>query len=135
MKFTLDTYAWIEYFEGSSIGAGVKVVIEQEDCELFTPSVVLAELSDAVVKGKIKQDWQDLARFVTFNTQIQEIDAELARDAGIIKNDLRKKHPDFGLIDAIVLATARKTNSKLLTGDAHLVGEPNVIDIRKNHIV
>ena len=132
MIYTLDTYAWIEYFEGSPSGDRIKKIIESGDEILFTPSIVLAELSDAVVKGKVKVNWLDVIKFVSINTKIKEIDTEIAGKSGELKNSLRKKHTDFGFIDAIVLATSIKTNSKLLTGDPHLIGEGNVIDIRKD---
>ncbi|HLD57594.1 MAG TPA: PIN domain-containing protein [archaeon] len=131
MSLVLDTYAWIEYFEGSPSGLKVKEILEDSKQPLFTPSIVLAELSDAVVKGKVKTNWDDLVRFVVFNTQIKDIDPSIALEAGMIKNEMRKKHPDFGLVDAIVLATSRKTDSKLLTGDPHLIGEVDVVDIKK----
>ena len=131
MSLVLDTYAWIEYFEGSPSGLKVKEILEDSKQPLFTPSIVLAELSDAVVKGKVKTNWDDLVRFVVFNTKIKDIDPSIALEAGMIKNEMRKKHPDFGLVDAIVLATSRKTDSKLLTGDPHLIGEVDVVDIKK----
>lgn len=68
MNFTLDTYAWIEYFEGTKEGGNVREILENEKHNLFTPSIVLAELSDTVFKGKIKVDWNDLIKFVTLNT-------------------------------------------------------------------
>ena len=131
MNFTLDTFVWIEYFEGSKSGEVIKQLLEDGIHNLFTPSIALAELSDAVVKGKVRADWSDVIRFVALNTHIKEIDSEIAGESGIIKNNLRKKHPNFGLIDAIVLATARKLKSLLLTGDEHLTGEADVIDIKK----
>ena len=131
MSYTLDTYAWIEYFEGSPQGERVRRIIEGSHEKLFTPSIVLAELSDAIVKGKVKLEWGDAARFIFLNTEIKDIDSNVAEKAGILKNSLRKKHPDFGIVDAIVLATSIKTSSKLLTGDPHLIGEKDVIDIRK----
>ena len=132
MNFTLDTYAWIEYFEGSQDGKKIKDIIEGgSKHKLFTPSVVLAELSDSIVRGKVKTEWEQLIRFVTLNTHITEINQNMVRESGIIKNSLRKNHPNIGLIDAIVLATARAVNSKLLTGDSHLTEEVDVINIKK----
>jgi len=132
MNLTIDTYAWIEYFEGSVQGNKIREILENEnEYEVFTPSIVLVELADAVVKGKIKINWDELVRFVKLNTKIINIDEIVAKEAGIIKNNLRKKHPDFGLVDAIVLATARINNSRLLTGDNHLLNEDDVIDIKE----
>src|SRR3989344_7123312 len=104
MNFTLDTFAWIEYFEGTVQGERVKEIIENEENTLFTPSIVLAELSDAIIKGKLKIDWDGIIKFICFNTQVKEITPNIAKESGLIKNVLRKKHSDAGLIDAIVLA-------------------------------
>ncbi len=130
--FTIDTFAWIEYLEGTVSGEKIGEIIENDnEYTLFTPSIVLAELADALARGKLKINWEDIVRFIKFNTKIIEINEDIARDAGLIKFRLRKKYDDFGLVDGVVLATSLYTSSKLLTGDPHLVGENNVIDIRK----
>ena len=43
MKIVFDTYAWIEYFEGSKKGELVSKFLEEKD--ILTPSIVLLELS------------------------------------------------------------------------------------------
>ena len=90
MSYTLDTFAWIEYFEGSRAGYGVRKIIEEDYESLITPSVVLAELADSIVRGKVHVAWQDVAKFIFLNTDIKDIDAETAEIAGKIKNNLRK---------------------------------------------
>lgn len=50
MKIIFDTYAWIEYFEGSKKGEIVKKYFERE--EILTPLVVLLELSYKADKEK-----------------------------------------------------------------------------------
>ena len=42
-----------------------------------------------------------------------------SREVGVLHAEMRKKIRDFGLADAFVLATARKLNAKVLTGDSH----------------
>ncbi len=131
MNITFDTYAWIEYLEGSAEGKEIRKYLESPSGGLFTPSIVLAELSDAIFRGKIRVECSDLFRFIKINTTIVDISEDIAKMAGTIKSEIRKKHPGIGLIDAIVLSTARVCNSNLLTGDPHLISESDVINIRK----
>ncbi|MBI2140339.1 PIN domain-containing protein [Candidatus Woesearchaeota archaeon] len=131
MTLVLDTYAWIEYFEGSSQGIEVRKLLESGEEPLCTPSVVLAEIGDAYAKGKINARWQEIANFITFNTQLQPINPEIAFQAGRLKNEIRKRFTGFGLIDGIILATAKFLNGKVVTGDFHLTHLEEVIDISK----
>ncbi len=43
MKIVFDTYAWVEFFEGTRKGKIVNEYLENE--EVLTPSIVLLELS------------------------------------------------------------------------------------------
>ena len=56
---------------------------------------------------------------LTSNSQIVDVDEELSKEAGLLHAETRKKVKDFGLADAYVQATARKTKSRILTGDIH----------------
>lgn len=131
MTLILDTYAWIEYFEGSSQGIEVRKLLDGGEEPLFTPSIALAEIGDAYAKGKIKAKWQEIVNFITFNTQLQPINPQIAFQAGKLKNEIRKQSGDFGLIDGIILATANYLNGKVVTGDIHLTRLGGVIDISK----
>ena len=129
--YVLDTYAWIEYFEGTSQGHFVKELVESKrDQYLFTPAIVLAELADALVKGKLSLPGEDLLYFVKQTTTLIPLSEDIAYLAGTLKRQIRKKHSDFGLIDALVLATAHVGRAQLVTGDPHLVGERGVVDLR-----
>ena len=63
------------------------------------------------------------------NSQIINVDADISREADIIHSEMRKIKKDFSLVDAYVLATARKMNSKILTGDPHFKGVKETIFI------
>jgi len=56
---------------------------------------------------------------VSSNSQIVNVDKELSVQAGFLNCEMRKNLKDFGLADAYVLATARRLNAKILTGDLH----------------
>lgn len=113
----VDSYAWVEYAEGSEEGERAREYIEGE-AALFTPAVVVAELSDRASRTDRREGWTDaLAPFVRGHTTVVPLDANLADRAGETKWELRKASPEVGLADVIVLATAREHDARVLTGD------------------
>ena len=48
--YVVDTFAWIEYFNGSEQGKKAKDYIEGE--EIATPSIVIAEFTDKYQREK-----------------------------------------------------------------------------------
>jgi|TARA_B100001971_G_C17973135_1_gene423450 predicted nucleic acid-binding protein len=129
MNIVFDTYAWIEYFEGSAAGEAVERYIESEHYAITTPSIVLAELSDAHVQGKVQMPWEDILIFIRSHSECLDLGEEIATKAGPLKKKLRMKSQGVGLIDAIILATTAYLGGTLLTGDPHLTGEEGVIDL------
>jgi len=116
-KYLIDTFAWVEYFRGTKKGEIVRDCIEKG--KVFTPTIVLAELSDLYERKKVS-NWERDLGFIISKTTILDLNQELATESGKTKNDIRKKHKTkFGLADAIILATARKMNAKVVTGDKH----------------
>ena len=57
--------------------------------------------------------------FIKASTLIVELTAEIARATGEIDVERRKNVKGWGLADPIILATARKENAKVVTGDKH----------------
>jgi hypothetical protein len=108
-KIVIDTYAWIEYFRGSSEGLVAKKFIEG-DHENFTPSIVIGELSDKYRREEIKE-WEVRKRLIMLKTKILILD-ELIADCIIISHS-------FGI------------KGRILTGDKHLKHLRNSIDITK----
>lgn len=127
-KILLDTYAWIEYLEGSEEGKGVKKVLENET-DIYTALVSIAELSDAFHRGDVetKFDWSEILDYIQLNSIIVELNETEMASAGVLKVDRRKKSDDFGLMDAIILESSRKIDAELMTGDPHLTEEDNAI--------
>lgn len=126
-KIIVDTYAWIEYFKGSVEGKKAKKFIEGS-FELFTPSIVIAELSDKYRRENINE-WPIRKRFVKFKTKILNLDEKIADEAGKLKQDIRKKYRDASLADAIILAHSLDAKAKIITGDKHLKNLNSSIDI------
>jgi predicted nucleic acid-binding protein len=117
MPYIVDTYAWVEYFRGSEVGAKIKEKIESKGN--ITPTIVLAELSKKFVEWG-RTDFGEKLRFIKYISQIEVLDEETALLAGEIR--ARRPVQGMGLIDCILLALARKYSIKVLTGDEHFRG-------------
>ena len=126
-RIVLDTYAWVEYFKGAEEGKKVKDFIEGK-FQLFTPSIVIAELSDKYRREAVP-NWDFINGFIRIKTKILILDENIADKAGELKQELRKRHKDVSLADAIVLAHSLNISARILTGDKHFKNLDNTIDI------
>lgn len=123
--YLLDTWAWIEYLEGGDSAEKVDEVLESDE-NCFTSVQSLAELSDLFNQGRLKIDmsWDELSQFITVKkTDSIKVTEKISERAGRIKAEERENKPDFGLADAVILATARKHDLTLLSGDPHLTDQ------------
>ncbi len=117
MKYLFDAWAWVEYFEGGKKGEKVKELINSEN-EIYTLNLTISE-----VVGKAKKNQKDVELvydIILKNSIPLSITSEIAKKAGIFYVDIRKKNPGFGMIDALLLLSAREFKLKLVTGDNHL---------------
>ena len=127
-KYIIDAYAWVEYLIGSEVGNEVKAVLEGEDNKINTCAVTVAEvISKTTREGRNPETAYDI---LISDSHIIDVDEELSKDAGMLHAEMRKTIRDFGLADAYVLASAKKLNSKILTGDPHFKGVKEAILIK-----
>ncbi len=115
-RFVIDSYAWIEYFRGSEPGTEAKNYIESK--KGATSVISIAELREKYLREGWSYFTSDLL-FISSITTIVPLDKEIATSAGEINFERKKKVKDWGMSDAIVLATARKASAKVVTGDVH----------------
>jgi len=128
-KYVIDAYAWIEYLIGSKAGVQVNSILEEENNEIYTCAVTLAEvISKAAREG---QDIEAVYDILTSNSNVIDADDEISKGTGILHARIRKTKKDFGLADAYVQVTAIKTSSKILTGDPHFKGVKEAILIKQ----
>jgi predicted nucleic acid-binding protein len=111
--YVLDTFAWVEYFRGSSLAKKVESILQSGKC--FTPSVVIAELKTKFLRENL--DFTQAFNFIEFKTTIIPLDKRIALIAGKINFERKKINHHWSLSDSVVLATARKINAKVVTGD------------------
>ena len=119
MKYIIDSYAWIEYLEGSKLGEKVREII-LNNYELYSLNLTIAEV---ISKVKRKKGDSEIAfKAITSNSKILEITPEMAKNAGLFHAEIRQKIKNFGLVDSLLLIVARELKAKILTGDNHFKG-------------
>jgi len=117
--FVIDSYAWIEFLEGSEQGDRVRGLLGPP-FEAYTPAPVVAEVaSKAIRSGK---DPRVAWHAIRGASVVLPLDGETARVAGALHAEYRRRIPDFAMTDAIVLTFSRKLDAKVVTGDPHFRG-------------
>jgi predicted nucleic acid-binding protein len=127
-KYFVDAWAWVEYLIGSDLGARVNQILSEEGNDVYTCAITLAEVISKTARER--RDTKAAYALLSGNSQVVEADEELSVNAGLVQCEMRKTMKDFGLADAYVLATARKLNAKILTGDPHFKGMKEAILIK-----
>ncbi len=132
MKVVIDSYAWIELFRGSETGEKVKKIISKAE-EVYTSSIVLAEISRKYFReGFDPRTVKDRVKLIERLSIIVHVKDNLAVESGKCFLELREysRKMDMdspSLADAIILATARMMDAKIVTGDRHFKGLPETI--------
>lgn len=126
MKYVMDSYAWLEYFMGTEAGKRVNTIVESEADEKLTPSICMAEIYAKVLKTE-DQDKAELRRaFIKSRSALVALTEDLAVEAAKLDVEMKQRISGWGLADSIVLSTARNRSGKVVTGDAHFKGLPEV---------
>lgn len=119
IAYLLDTWVWIEYFEGRSGEARQYI----EGCDdLCISAITLAEVSQKYASygvEKVENRISDMLR----RCPLIPVDRRIATLAGI----LRHREIHGGMADAIILATARLGHHTIVTGDQHFQDLPDVV--------
>ena len=132
VKIVIDTYAWIELLIGSEKGQKVKELIENSE-EVYTPSTVLAETARKFLReGADEKTISAWLEIMTSASSITQIDSATALEAAKCQLELTKKAKISkqnapSLFDAIVQATAKINQCKIVTGDEHFKNLPETI--------
>lgn len=114
-KLIIDASAWIEYLQDTPKGKKIAEFIEKEENQCFTPASVVAEIISKAIKSNLNYD---IALTAIINlSNVYAITNELSILSGKIHNETKKINKDFGMLDAFVIATARKLNAKVITCD------------------
>ncbi|MGQ9468567.1 MAG: PIN domain-containing protein [Nitrososphaerales archaeon] len=113
-SYIVDTYAWISYFEGRK---EFKEAIEEN--ELYTPSIVLAEIS-RILKNIPKEKSTRILEFIKERSLILSLD-----ETNAVKAGETAEREGLYLIDGIIYSYVDE-HTHLLTGDKHFKNKPFV---------
>lgn len=132
MKIVIDAYAWVEIFIGSKKGEKVKEKLA-EAVEVYTPDIVMAEIARKYLReGTDQQKISRRLKIIKEGSDIASINIDIAFESAKCCMELSEKAKTEGLrapglFDAIVLATARVLNAKVMTGDEHFKNLPETL--------
>lgn len=131
MTVLVDSWAWIEYFRGTPIGAKqVAEILENSDEKVIVSTINIAEVYNAFLKGypypKNERFAENATKAIKERSYIYDVDEEIAVESARLKHKMK-----WGLGDYIVYATGQREGAKVLTGDPHFKGLKDVIFIEK----
>jgi predicted nucleic acid-binding protein len=94
----------------------------------YTCAITVAEvISKTAREGRDVEAAYDM---LLSNSQIIKVDEQISKQAGLIHVKMRQTAKDFGIADALILATANKLEAKIVTGDPHFKGLKNAVLIK-----
>ena len=130
-SYVIDTFAWVEYALGTEMGAFVAELLNAPDSTLYTPAIVIAELSFKFNNENIG-DWGTFFKFIKEKTQVVPLDGSTANQSGLQKQQLRATEKGIDLADAIIYQTALNLHAALISGDEHFKAIDGVIYLKNS---
>lgn len=120
----IDTSAWIEWLIASPTGEALAPYLPQQS-DWLVPTMVQLELTKWLNRevGEEKSD-----RVIAF-TQLCQV-VSLDTDIAILAAEVCRTHK-LATADAVIFATAKLHNARVVTCDAHFKGLPEVDFIKK----
>jgi hypothetical protein len=125
MEYVIDSYAWVEYFNGSKKGEVLKKLFLEEKNRFFTVSCCLAEIKSWAIKNN--QNFDNILNIIKANSEILNLNENDWILAGEERTEQRIKQKDFGLIDSTILIKQKELTCKIITGDLHFKNLKNII--------
>lgn len=123
MTVLLDSWCWIEYFNGTDAGKKIVEYIDSAE-SLFISVINLAEVYKHVLSKKNEKDADMIVSMMMSRCFILPVDAKTALNAA--KLNWEKK---WGLGDSLIYTTAKTHKLQLISGDSHFKNEEGVIYI------
>lgn len=125
MTVLIDSWAWIEFFQGSDAGKVVMGYLD-DDQDLIISTVNLAEVYRWILHYYDERIAEDKKAAMKERCILIDVDEEIAVEAARIRHRLK-----WGLGDSIVYATAKQQSASVLTGDGDFQGRDDVIFLNR----
>lgn len=114
----VDSSAWLEYFMGTEVGEKIRDIVEDNEI-LYTSPVIIAEILSKSIRTDGYSRGKERAGFILERCVVVPLEEEIALLAGRIHGEKKKEDKGFGMMDALILATAKYREIKVLTKDRH----------------
>jgi predicted nucleic acid-binding protein len=123
----LDTSALVALFTNNR--AADRIEKEAGNSEFYVSHIQLAELADWATRfGVPAAERLDAVEQIA---NVVPLTKEICLEAAVIKSAKRKEGvSNFGIVDGIILSTARSLGQSLLTFDADFEGEEDCVVLR-----
>jgi PIN domain nuclease of toxin-antitoxin system len=119
----IDSWAWIEFFQGTKAGEVVSGHIDS-DQDLIISAINLAEVYCWILLYYDESVAEDKKCAMMDRCTLINVEVDIAVDAARIRHTLK-----WGLGDSIVYATAKREGAKVLTGESDFRGKEGVLFI------
>ena len=123
MTVLLDSWCWIEYFNGTRVGKKIAEYIDSEK-NIFASVINLAEVYKQGLLKRNKDDADSMVGIMMSRCFILPVEAETALNAAQLSCDRK-----WGLGDSLIYATAKSHKLQLVSGDHHFKKEKDVVFI------
>jgi predicted nucleic acid-binding protein len=121
----VDSCGWLEWFtDGQLADKYEKYLVDQDN--ILMPAIILYEVY-RILKREVGEEKALLAAGYMKRSPVIPLDEALALTAADIA-----LQDSLAMADAIIVATARANNCKIITSDSDLKNQPNVKYIPKN---
>ncbi len=116
MRYFIDSSAWIEYFNGSSIGEKVSKIINSEE-EIFILNINIGEVISFLKRENknFKVAYESMIK----RAKIFDITPRIAKDSGLLHAEKRLDGSSFSLADSMIINSAKSIQAHILTKDSH----------------
>ncbi len=126
MTVLLDSFSWMEFFYGSAFGERVRSVIASQE-EIIASTINVFEIRRKYLLTSPREVTEKI-NYVLTRVRVIPVSEEIALSAAELSVKYR-----MHATDALIYATARAYDGRLLTGDEHFKGLPGVefIEVKK----
>ncbi len=121
----VDSSGWLEWFSNGKLADAYEKHLRDRE-NILVPTIILFEVYK-VLKREVSEEKALRAAGYMKNRLVAHLDEPLALAAADIA-----LQAGLAMADAIIVATARANNCSIITSDADLKNQPNVIYIPKN---
>ncbi len=121
MTVLLDSWCWVEYFNGTKLGKKVEEYIDG-DGKLFISVINLSEVYKHFLLTHTEQEADGFMVFMMSRCFVIPVEPQTALNAA--KTNVKKK---WGLGDSLIYESAKAHKLQLVSGDPHFKKEKDVV--------